>query len=36
MLSLMPRNELLINAIDEEEDDRGGVRQHEHTTTLPS
>jgi hypothetical protein len=25
MLSLMPRKEILINAIDEEEDDRGGV-----------
>jgi hypothetical protein len=27
---------LLINAIDEEEDNRGNVPHHEHTTTLPS
>jgi hypothetical protein len=36
MLLLMPSKELLINAIDEEEDDHGGVRRHEHTTTFPS
>jgi exonuclease III len=36
MLSLMPGNELLINAIDEEEENHGNVPYHQHTTTLPS
>jgi hypothetical protein len=36
MQLLMPGKELSINAIDEEEDDHGGVWHHEHTTTLTS
>jgi hypothetical protein len=36
MLLLMPGNEILINAIDEEEENHGGVSYHQHTTTFPS
>jgi exonuclease III len=36
MLSIMPGNELLINAIDEEEENHGNVPHHQHTSTLPS
>jgi hypothetical protein len=36
MLSIMPGNELLINAIDEEEEYHGNVPHHQHTSTLPS
>jgi hypothetical protein len=36
MLLLIPGKELLINAIDEEEDVCGGVQCHELTTTLTS
>jgi hypothetical protein len=32
----MPDNELLINAIDEEEENHDNVPYHQHTTTLPS
>jgi hypothetical protein len=35
MPSLMPSNELLINAIDEEEENHGSLRYHEKTTTFP-
>jgi hypothetical protein len=36
MLSIMHGNELLINAIDEEEENHGNVPHHQHTSTLPS
>jgi hypothetical protein len=35
MLSLMPGNEIIINAIELEEDNHGNVPCHQHTTTLP-
>jgi hypothetical protein len=35
MLSLMPGDEIIINAIDLEEDNIGNVPCHQHTTTLP-
>jgi hypothetical protein len=34
MLSIMPSNKLLINAIDEEEEYHGNVPHHQHTSTL--
>jgi hypothetical protein len=34
MLLLIPGKELLINAIDEEEDEHGSVPRHEHTTIF--
>jgi hypothetical protein len=36
MLSLIPGNEISINAIDEEEENHGNVSYHQHTTTFPS
>jgi hypothetical protein len=36
MLSLMLGNELLINAIDVEEQNHGSITYHQHTTTFPS
>ena len=34
MLSLMPGNEIMINAIDVEEDNHGDILCHQHTTTF--
>jgi hypothetical protein len=36
MLSLMPDNEIMINAIDLEEENHDNVPYHQHTTTFPS
>jgi hypothetical protein len=35
MLSLMPGDEIMINAIDMEEDNHGDMPCHQHTTTFP-
>jgi hypothetical protein len=36
MLLLMYGNEILVNEIDEEGEDHGGVKHHEHTITFHS
>jgi hypothetical protein len=35
MLSLMPGDEIMISAIDMEEDNHGDMPFHQHTTTFP-
>ena len=36
MLSIVPRDEIFINAIDQEEENHGDFPSHLHTTMLPS
>jgi len=36
MLTLMPGNEILINAIDETEENNDNFPRHQHTANLPS
>ena len=36
MLFIVPGDEIVINAIDEEEENHGNVPSHLHTVALPS